>query len=155
MYHRGRSKTSMRFLSFALLLCPDFRAFRGAHLGSNMLRMMALLLGIVAGVSAFQPALPAAGSLRMLGTSSPLGKSWAESDGLDTRHSAPKRGCQTSPHLFGNIFGGNSNQVCYSLYPRFSCDWRNCEGRQARSNQHALLCVTGSCPSGRPYSLHV
>merc|ERR1712216_542367 len=87
--------------------------FRGAHLGSNMLRMMALLLGIVAGVSAFQPALPAAGSwpaLRMLGTSSPLGKSWAESDGLDTRHSAPKRGCQTSPHLFGNIFGGNSNQ---------------------------------------------
>ena len=78
--------------------------------------MVALLVGIVSGVSAFQPALPTAGSwpaVCVLGTSPPLGKSWAESDGLDTlRPAAPKRGCQTSPHLFGNIFGGNSNEVC-------------------------------------------
>jgi hypothetical protein len=89
-----------------------------------MLRIVAVLVGIVAGVSAFQPVLPTAGSwpaVRKLGTPPPR-TSWAESDGLDTRLPGPKLGCRTSLHLFGNMFGGNSNEVCYSLCCRFSCD---------------------------------
>ena len=75
--------------------------------------LVALLVGIVAGVSAFQPALPTAGSwpaVRVLGTS------------LSPGPAAPKRQTFTSPHLFGNMFGGNSNEVCCSRYCCFSCD---------------------------------